>query len=313
MSGLRLFLLGAPRIECDGVPLKFATRKNLALLTYLAVTGESHTRDALITLLWPELTPSRARAGLRRNLSTLKKALGGRWLLIDQEIIGLETVSDYWSDVDHFHLLLETAQQDGPKAKPNYAEFEKSLLGAIDLYRGDFLEGFSLRDSPIFDEWQFYETDGLRNELSKAHEQLIEILKAQSKLEPAIETARRWLRMNELNEEAHRQLMQLYALKGRRYAAIKQYQDCVSLLKEELGVIPENETRELSEQIKMGEIGPREAEERWKAPEIPALPRINLPAPTTPFIGRRATLDEIVSRLQDPNCQLLTLLGPGGR
>ncbi len=312
MSGLRVFLLGAPRMECDGVPLKFDTRKNIALLTYLAVTGESHTRDTLITLLWPELDPSRARAGLRRNLSTLKKALGGRWLLIDQEIIRLETGSDYWSDVDHFHRLLGTAQQKGDGAKPSYVERETSLVEAIELYRGDFLEGFSLRDSPNFDEWQFFETDGLRSELSQAHEQLISVLKVQGRLDQAIAYAHRWLRMNELNEEAHRQLMQLYALNGGRYAAIKQYRECVSLLKEELGVMPEDATKMLFEQIKMGEIGPQEDEKRWKAPVIEAMSRINLPAPTTPFIGRQATLGEIVRRLHDPNCQLLTLLGPGG-
>ena len=77
MSSLRLSLLGPPCLERDGVPLEFHTRKNVALVAYLAVTGESHTREALVTLLWPELEPSRARAGLRRNLSTLKKALGG--------------------------------------------------------------------------------------------------------------------------------------------------------------------------------------------------------------------------------------------
>ena len=87
-SPMKLYLLGPPRLERDGVPLEFDTRKNVALIAYLAVTGESHSRETLITLLWPELEPSRARAGLRRNLSVLKKALGGEWLVVDRETIG---------------------------------------------------------------------------------------------------------------------------------------------------------------------------------------------------------------------------------
>ena len=68
MSSLRLCLLGPPRLECDGAPFEFRYRKNIALLAYLALAGERHTREALITLLWPEVEPSRARAGLPRNL-----------------------------------------------------------------------------------------------------------------------------------------------------------------------------------------------------------------------------------------------------
>ena len=91
MSRLALYLLGPPRVERDGVPIKFRYRKHLALLAYLAVAGpgpggERYTREALITLLWPERDPSRARAVLRRDLSLLKKARGpsgwswtGRW------------------------------------------------------------------------------------------------------------------------------------------------------------------------------------------------------------------------------------------
>ena len=83
MPSLRLHLLGPPRLERDGLPLEFDTRKNLALITFLAMTGQSHTREALITLLWPELEPGRGRAGLRRNLSVIKKALGGEWLVVE--------------------------------------------------------------------------------------------------------------------------------------------------------------------------------------------------------------------------------------
>ena len=65
---LAVSLLGQPYIERDGVPVKLDRRKAVALLAYLAVTGESHRRDALVNLLWPEYDASRGRAALRRTL-----------------------------------------------------------------------------------------------------------------------------------------------------------------------------------------------------------------------------------------------------
>jgi len=54
MSRLALFLLGPPRIERDGVLINVDTRKAIALLAYLAVTHQRHSRDVLASLLWPE-------------------------------------------------------------------------------------------------------------------------------------------------------------------------------------------------------------------------------------------------------------------
>ena len=69
MSPLALYLLGPPRVERDGKPVEVNRRKALALVAYLAVTGQSHSRDYLVNLLWPEYDSSRGRAALRRTLS----------------------------------------------------------------------------------------------------------------------------------------------------------------------------------------------------------------------------------------------------
>ena len=89
MSRLALYVLGPPRIERDGVPVQIRRRNIVALLAYLAVTGRSHSRDALATLFWPEHDQSGARAGLRRTLASLKKALGAGWLEVSRESVGL--------------------------------------------------------------------------------------------------------------------------------------------------------------------------------------------------------------------------------
>ena len=156
MSDLRLFLLGPPRLERDGVPLELHYRKNVALIAYLAVTGERHTREALVTLLWPEVEPSRARANLRRDLSVLRKALGRAWLVVDRETVGLEPAP--WLDVDQFHGLLSAWQGHGHPQADVCPECLAALSEAVESCRGDFMAGFSLRDSLAVDDWQSFQT-----------------------------------------------------------------------------------------------------------------------------------------------------------
>ena len=118
MSRLRLILLGPPRLKRDGVPVEFARRKNVALVAYLAMTGASHSRESLITLLWPELEPSRARASLRRNLSVLRRALGEDQLVTGGDSIGLDPTAGLSVDVDQFRRLLGAWQEHGhPEAE----------------------------------------------------------------------------------------------------------------------------------------------------------------------------------------------------
>ena len=83
-----------------------ARRKAMALLAYLAVTGENHSRHSLANLLWPEYDERRARADLRRTLSVLNKTLGQDWLSIKRDTVGLNRQSDFWLDVGQFHRLL---------------------------------------------------------------------------------------------------------------------------------------------------------------------------------------------------------------
>src|SRR5512141_125871 len=76
MIDLRLFLFGSPHLERDGQLVEMDTRKALALLAFLALSGQEHQRDALAALLYPEADSTNARAAFRRTLSTLHGALG---------------------------------------------------------------------------------------------------------------------------------------------------------------------------------------------------------------------------------------------
>src|SRR5438105_10861918 len=116
MPRLALFLLGPPSIERDTILIDVDTRKAIALIAYLAVTRQRHSRDALANLLWPEYDQPHARATLRRTLSTLNKALEGPWLNVDRETIGLGASTDLWIDVVVFNNRLAECRTHGHPA-----------------------------------------------------------------------------------------------------------------------------------------------------------------------------------------------------
>lgn len=95
-----------------------------------------------------------------------------------------------------------------PPGSPGYLD---SLTEAVSLYRDDFLTGFTLPDCPDFDEWQFFQTEGLRQQLALTLERLLNLHVDQANYEVAIPYARRRLALDPLHEPAHQQLMQLYA------------------------------------------------------------------------------------------------------
>ncbi|UCC61798.1 MAG: protein kinase, partial [Anaerolineae bacterium] len=254
MSSLALHLLGPPRIERDGEPVQISRRKAVALLAYLAITGRSHSRDALATLLWPEADQSQARAGLRRALAALKKVLGEGWLDVDRETVGLNPDPEVCLDVSEFHAQMAKCRTHDHPIDQDCPACLSLLAEATALYRDDFLAGFTLRDSPAFDDWQFFEAQGLRDNLAGALERLARGYSVQGEFEQAIPYARRWLALDPLHEPAHRCLMRLYAQSGQRAAALARYEACRQVLRDELGVEPTAETTALYEQIQAGEL-----------------------------------------------------------
>jgi len=290
MSRLALFLLGPPRIERNGAPIKIHRRKATALLAYLAVTGQSHSRDALATLFWPEGDQSRARAGLRRALASLKKALrqacpecsrraqdaalGEGWLDVDRETVGLNPDAEVWLDVAEFQERLTECRTHGHPPDQVCPACLSPLAEAAALYRDDFLAGFTLRDSPGFDDWQFFQTQGLCDELASALERLARGHGGRDEFELATAYARRWVALDPLHEPAHRRLMRLYARSDQRAAALRQYRVCERVLKEELGVPPEEETAHLYKAIKEKRELPLPEEARSRAERLAVVNRI---------------------------------------
>lgn len=328
MERVTLSLLGAPRLERDGAPIVIDRRKTLALLGYLAVTGQPHTRDALAALLWPEAEQGRARANLRTALWTLESALAMACFETDRETVALRRELDLWLDVSEFRALVASCATHGHAEEDVCAACLAPLAEATALYAGDFLAGFTLRDTPAFDDWQLMEAERLRAALAGALERLARGYARQGAFAPALEFARRRLALDSLHEPAHQQLMRLHAWAGDRAAALRQYELCARALEAELGIEPSPETTALYEDIKANRLpdplierpgdwgtGGQAARNGSDAVEhrAPPVPRWALPVPLTPFVGREDELTTIKRLLVEmPECRLLTLLGHGG-
>jgi DNA-binding SARP family transcriptional activator len=255
MAELRIALLGPPRVERDGAPIEVDTRKAIALLAYLAIHPERHGRDAVAGLLWPEYDTEHARGALRRTLSTLNKAVGPGWLAADRTTVGFAGTG-FWLDVARFEALVAACRDHGHDPGDACPACIAPLGEAARLHRGDFLAGFSLRDSPSFDDWQYFQAERLRRELAGTLERLATAQVGQHRWDEAVDAARRFLALDPLHEPAHRQLMRIYAWSGRRGAALRQFEACRRVLADELGVEPLEETVAVHEAIQAGRLPP---------------------------------------------------------
>ena len=263
MTQSKLYLFGPPRFELNEQAIDISLRKAQALLAYLATTGQPHSRDALATLFWPESDQKSARASLRRMVYDLGKRVGDDLLAINADTIALNPALDRWLDVDVF----KNRARLGLHPTRNSA----ALVEAVELYADDFMAGFNLTDSPEFDEWQFFQREELRQTFAQVLVQLTELLEEGGEFEEAVPYARRWLVLDSMHEPAHRKLMQLYALAGQQAAAIRQYDECVCILDEELGVPPEEETSTLFEAIRTRQFGRDEGVTGGKGEEVKAV------------------------------------------
>ena len=255
MTELRLALLGPPVVLRDGLPVTFDTRKAVALLALLAVTGREHSREQLADLLWPEADSAKGRASLRRTLSVTAAAMGAG-LTISRAAVTLELAA-VEVDVREFEALIARADAE-------------SLERAVQLYRDDFLSGFVLRSCPDFEEWQSSVAEGLRQALARGLQRLVAACIAEGDLERATGHARRWLQLDPLHEPAHQAIIRLHGWAGQRSAAMRQYRSLVRVLDRDLAVRPLPETTRLYDDVRAGRLEPPPAPSVVRAADSPA-------------------------------------------
>jgi predicted ATPase/DNA-binding SARP family transcriptional activator len=297
---LKLNLLGGFRITTADVPLSFAYAKAHALLCYLAVTGRPHSRDALATLFWSDMPDRRAKKNLRDVLSNLQHHLAPH-LNVTRETIAFNSSRPYSLDVEQF--VVHTASL-GSDARLTEQTFEPVRL-AVELYRGEFLEGFYVHDAPLFEEWVLLERERLQQLAMQAWFALAVFHTNRGEYAQGLDYCRRMLAVEPWREQAHRQLMFLLALDGQRDAALAQYQKCCLLLTDEFGLEPSKETNALYERIAAGAL------DRLVEPS----PARSIPMPHTPLVGRApeyAWLEQAWQKAAAGNPQCVVISGEAG-
>jgi DNA-binding SARP family transcriptional activator/predicted ATPase len=276
-------MLGTIQIVRNGEPVSgFRSRKALAILGYLAVQNHPTPREQLVDMFWEDQSESRGRANLSWVLNHISSHLPD-CLVTTRHSVQFQRAGSCSLDTDVFEEL--EAQGDIP-----------TLSEAVELYRGDFLEGLYVDGCPEYEIWLTGERERWRQRVGDALWALISHHDLRDEYEQSLRFARRLLALNPWQEEAHRHVMQALARVGQRSAALAQYEDCRRVLAEELGVEPAQETRTLYERIHA----------------LASTRRQNLPVQPTVFVGREEELAEVGQLLSRPDCRLLTILGPGG-
>lgn len=296
---LKISTLGGLSIQLNGRPLiGFHSRKVEALIVYLACMREPQSRESLADLLWDEQT--QASANLRVLLTDLRQFLAP-YFEISRTSVALNPQSEVWLDSAEFAASFDRVrrqrQRQAPLSPGTVSELEKGL----EFYRGDFLKGFFIRESPRFEEWVLLEQERLRRLAVTALQQLVNYYLEQQDYRQGIETAARLFQFDPLDELAHQQMMQLLAHSGEYRAALVQYDRYKQLLTAELNTAPSPETTALRDRILNGSL---------------AVPikrgSYSVPRALTPFVGRTDELRALDERLRDPEVPLVALVGPAG-
>src|SRR6266568_9003342 len=261
MGDLCLTLLGPPEVRHDDQVLLFSTRKELALLIYLAVEGRVHLRKTLSELFWPEGDARHGRAALRIALLHLRHMLSEGTgvdpvphLLITHDTLGLDLTCALELDLHPLHEAWTLARASSGTALTMPEDTRRTLLAqlqrAASLPRGEFLEGFSLRDAPAFDDWVRFQREYWHLRTSEAFDRLSQMQFEAGELEAAIETVNRWLVLSPLQEDAYRRLMRLHFAAGDRAAALHAYDTCRAMLVTGMQTEPTPETVALASRMR---------------------------------------------------------------
>jgi predicted ATPase/DNA-binding SARP family transcriptional activator len=232
---LEIRLLGVPGLLLDGHSVDSLRRKNQALIYYLAAQGGQILRDRLLTFFWPDRERSAALPILRTMLHDLRINLGESFYADDRT---LWLAPDVFIDTQVFSTALDSSQTS-----------REILTEALYLYRGDFLEGFTLSGSSQFDDWTNTQRERYQLMAMNGFTRLAHLQEGQREFSTALESIRRALAFNPFQEDIQRDVMRLLYLNGDRAGVIRQYETLRKLLDEEMGIPPMPETRALYDSI----------------------------------------------------------------
>jgi len=299
---LEIRTFGGLHLICEGEPIEELTSKKAeALLVYLAVTGKPQAREVLADFFWDTRTQTQAMANLRTVLTLLRKQVG-KYLTIGRNYVRINPDVEVWVDLDEFENKLGEARLDE----------------AINLYKGDFLEGFHVRDSEGFEVWIRQERQYCLRRLQDGLHEWVSYHLERGSYKEGLGFAEQLMVVDPLDEEALRQLILLLALTGQKAAAVRRYEEYCQLLQTELGVKPTQETQEqyqliqdeeLENHLGRQQIVARESRQVGACPYRGLAPFREIDAA---FFYGRETIAEVLFEKLEQHSPLAVIVGPSG-
>ena len=224
------------------------SQKSLELLAYLLLRRQTHSRDSVASLIWGDhASTEQSRKYLRNTLWQLQKDLAPQmpdemaFLATDARSVAVNPAIPVSTDVEEFESAYEDVRDvDGALLTEEQA---LNLRRAMDLYTGAFLVGW-------FSDWCFVQRERSQHMAIHMLDKLMDYAATRGEYESGILCGERILDFDRAREVTHRNLMMLFYLAGDRSSAVRQYQLCETILKEELDISPSERTRTVLESIR---------------------------------------------------------------
>jgi ATP/maltotriose-dependent transcriptional regulator MalT/DNA-binding SARP family transcriptional activator len=230
---LRICALGDARVEMDGQAAQWPVMQCRDLFFCLLQHPSGLRKEKLGEIFWPDHTPDKLDGAFRSTLYRLRRALFRQVVLFEDDRYRFNRSSGYWYDAEAFEQLLDEAT---PPVPPD--RLVELIEEALTHYRGDYLQG-------VYADWPVLERERLRSRYLVGLDTLAGLYAKGRDLRRAVELYQRLLSLDPYRESAHRDVMRCYQRLGDRAAAIRQYQACAEILREDLGLSPTRETEEV--------------------------------------------------------------------
>lgn len=245
---LSLYAFGKFRVFSGGNEVHdklWKTRKSKYIFAFLAnQAGKDVGDEKIMDTFWPDHPPEKARQSLYAALSHMRKALeaGGeageneRVVLARKGFYKFNDERPWFFDVSEFERLYDTGQARIKEGRED--EAINAYQKAEALYQGPFMEGY-------YADWAVYLKENLELKFVEILEVMMDHFFDKRRFEVANDYANRLLDIDNCHQEAHICLMTSYVKQGKPALAIRQYQACTQVFKDELNLSPPSEMAEM--------------------------------------------------------------------
>jgi DNA-binding SARP family transcriptional activator/TolB-like protein len=270
LGPIRAFKAG---IEVTGVE---GLRLRAALLVYLAVE-RSASRDALVSMFWPEKDEAHARQALRQNIHELRRLLGAGWI----ELRGreLRVADSLTTDLGGLEAAID----------------QREWATAARAFGGPFLDGVHLLDLASWERWVDAKRAHAARLFRKACREWVAECQAEGDQSGAVEAALAWVGRDPSDDEAQHTSIEALAAAGRRTEAMRQYDSYTALLAAD-GLTPLDQTQNLIERMSRRSL-PASGDIRGLSTEHDTPSARVEPAPPTVAFGHQGVAE--ASHLSD--------------